>query len=160
MMKLFQETKLLIFSLFIFLFVINASAQSQDTWWKDKKSKNDYDKKKRELCKKTFKDIGSGFSYSSLGLINQYLGQDVYLDIIGTEKGYYNFSQAELIISEFMDYFKVVSVKYSRSYYKNSYAFVKGKYTYDIGSGRRDLKISISLKYRYDMWYIDQININ
>ncbi|MCI0473476.1 MAG: DUF4783 domain-containing protein, partial [Ignavibacteria bacterium] len=96
----------------------------------------------------------------SLRLINQYLGQDVYLDIIGTEKGYYNYSQAELIISEFMDYFKVVSVRYSRSYYKNSYAFVKGKYIYDIGAGRRDLKISISLKYRYDMWYIDQININ
>jgi len=159
-MKQFQVTKLLIFSLFVFLFVLAGNVQSQDSWWKDKKSKNDYDKKKQDLCKKTFKDIASGFSYSSLGLINQYLGQDVYLDFIGTEKGYYNFSQAELIISEFMDYFKVVSVRYSRSYYKNSYAFVKGKYTYDIGSGRRDLKISISLKYRYDMWYIDQININ
>jgi hypothetical protein len=159
-MKHFRVTKLLVFSVFVLLFVLTGNLQSQDNWWKDKKSKNDYDKNKQELCKKTFKDIAAGFSYSSPGLINQYLGQDAYLDIIGSEKGYYNSSQAELIISEFMDYFKVVSVRYSRSYYKNSYAFVKGKYTYDIGAGRRDLKISISLKYRYDMWYIDQININ
>ena len=159
-MKQFRATKLLIFSVFIFLFILNGNLHSQDTWWKDKKCKNEYEKKKHDLCKKTFKDISSGLSYSSVDLINQYLGQEVYLDLLGAEKGNYNYSQAKLIISEFMDYFYVVSVRYSLSYYKNSYAFVKGKYTYDIGSGKRDLKLSISLKYRYDMWYIDQINLN
>jgi hypothetical protein len=159
-MKQFRFDKLLIFSAFIFFFALYGNLHSQDNWWKDKKCKSEYEKNKQDLCKKTFKDIASGFSYSSLNMISKYLAQDVYLDLLGAEKGNYNYSQAELIISEFMDYFRVVSVRYSSSYYKNSYAFVKGKYTYDIGSGKRDLKVSISLKYRNDMWYIDQLNLN
>ncbi len=50
--------------------------------------------------------------------------------------------------------------KYTRSSRFNSYAFVNGVYTYMIGSGKRDLSVTISLKYRDDKWYVDQININ
>jgi hypothetical protein len=142
-----------------FIFSVN-SAFSQDDWWKDKKYKDDETKKKYDLCKKTFKEISNGFSASSISLINRYFGDEIFLDVLGTEKGYYSPGQAEYIITDFMDYFKVVSVKYLRSYHKNSYAFVMGKYFYNLGSGKRELKLSISLKFRNDIWYIDQINLN
>jgi hypothetical protein len=93
-------------------------------------------------------------------MISRYFGSEVFLDVLGTEKGYYSSSQAEYIVSDFMEYFKVTSVKYIRSYHKNSYAFVMGKYFYNLGSGKRELKLSISLKFRNDTWFIDQINLN
>jgi hypothetical protein len=154
-MRGFYLTTLLV----AFIFVSN-SAFSQEDWWKDKKYKNDETKRKYELCKKTFKEISNGFTYSSISTISGYFGPEVFLDVLGTEKGYYSSGQAEYIVSDFMDYFKVTSVKYVRSYHKNSYAFVMGKYFYNIGTGKRELKLSISLKFRDDRWYIDQINLN
>jgi hypothetical protein len=145
--------------LIVFIFTSNLSF-SQEDWWKDKKYKNDETKRKYELCKKTFKEISNGFSASSISTVSRYFGDEIFLDVLGTEKGYYSSGQAEYIVTDFMDYFKVTSVKYIRSYHKNSYAFVMGKYFYNLGSGKRELKLSISLKYRNDSWYIDQINLN
>lgn len=147
-------------TLLVMLFFVSNSAFSQDDWWKDKKYKNDETKKKYELCKKTFKEISYGFTYSGVNVISKYFGPEVFLDVLGTEKGYYSSGQAEYIINDFMDYYKVTNVKYLRSYHKNSYAFVMGKYFYNLGSGKKEMKLSISLKYRDDKWYIDQINLN
>ena len=144
----------------ILITVYTVSAYSQDDWWKNKKYKSEETRKKYELCKRTFKDIASGFSSASVSLISQHFGGEVFLDVLGNEKGNYNSNQAEFIISDFMDYFKLVSFKYTTSYHKNSYAFVLGKYYYNIGSGKRELKASISLKYRNESWYVDQINLN
>jgi len=144
----------------ILITVHTVSAYSQDDWWKNKKYKSEETRKKYELCKRTFKDIASGFSSASVSLISQHFGGEVFLDVLGNEKGNYNSNQAEFIISDFMDYFKVVSFKYTSSYHKNSYAFVLGKYYYNIGSGKRELKASISLKFRNESWYVDQINLN
>lgn len=153
-----RGNKLLIFIILFSAFAL--SAYGQEGWWKDKKYKSEEAKKKYELCKKTFKEIASGFTSSSVSLISKYFNGEVFLDVIGSEKGTYNSNQAEFIISDFMDYFKVVSFKYTNSYHKNSYAFVLGKYYYNIGSGKRELKASISLKYRNESWYVDQINLN
>ncbi len=147
-------------TLLVAFFFVSNSASSQEDWWKDKKYKSDEAKKKYELCKKTFKEISNGFTYSSINVINRYFGPEVFLDVIGTEKGYYSSGQAEYIISDFMEYYKVTNVKYIRSYHNNSYAFVMGKYFYNLGSGKKELKLSISLKYKEDIWYIDQINLN
>ncbi|MDD5360662.1 MAG: DUF4783 domain-containing protein [Ignavibacteria bacterium] len=146
--------------LIVVLFQFAGGTFAQEDWWKDKKYKSEETKKKYELCKRTFKDIASGFSSSSVSLISQYFNNEVFLDILGNEKGTYNPNQAEFMLSDFMDYFKVVSFKYLSSYHKNSYAFVLGKYYYNIGSGKRELKASISLKYRNEIWYVDQINLN
>ncbi len=149
--------------LFVFIFLFAAFAVNsygQEDWWKDKKYKSEDARIKYELCKKTFKEIAAGFTSSSVSLISKYFNGEVFLDVLGSEKGTYNSNQAEFIISDFMDYFKVVSFKYINSYHKNSYAFVLGKYYYNIGSGKRELKASISLKYRNESWYVDQINLN
>jgi len=158
-MKIYLRGFYLTTLLVAFIFMSN-SAFSQEDWWKDKKYKTEEAKKKYELCKKTFKEISVGFSASSINTISRYFGSEVFLDVLGTEKGYYTSGQAEYIVSDFMDYFKVISVKYIRSYHNNSYAFVMGKYFYNLGSGKREIKLSISLKFRDDNWYIDQINLN
>ena len=145
---------------FIILLTVSTEAFSQDGWWKEKKFKSETAKKKYELCKKTFKEIANGFSYASVSMISKYFDGEVFLDIMGNDKGYYSTGQAEYILSDFIDYFKVTNVKLINSYYKNSYAFVMGRYTYNIGSGKREVKLSVSLKYQYDSWYIDQINLN
>ncbi len=141
-------------------FIAYANAGAQDDWWKDKKYKNEKTKSKYSLCKRTFKDIATGFNSQNVSRISYYFGSEVYLNIISTDKGYYSPNQAELILSEFMDYFKVVSFKYKHSYLKNSFAFALGKYVYDRGSGKRELNASVSLKYKDDVWIIDQISLN
>ncbi len=148
--------------LFLLLFIVFFSKQTaaQENWWKPKKYKTESEKQKFELCYRTFKDISLGFSVSSAGIISKYITSDTYLDIIGNEKGLYNPAQAEYIIADFMDYFRVLSFKYVRSNHRNSYAFAMGKYTYNIGSGNRTLNLSISLKYRDNIWIVDQIVIN
>ena len=141
-------------------FIVNSNLNAQDDWWKDKKYKDDKTKSKYALCKRTFKDIATGFNTQNINRINSYFGSEVYLNIISNDKGYYSPNQAELILSDFMDYFKVVSFKYKHSYLKNSFAFALGKYIYDRGSGKRELNASVSLKYKDDVWIIDQISLN
>ena len=146
--------------IFVFCFFAGINVNAQDDWWKDKKFKDDGQKAKYSLCKKTFKNISNGFNYQNVNDINVYFGSEVYLNIISNERGYYSSNQAELILTDFMEYFKVVSFKYKHSYLKNSFAFAIGKYIYDRGSGKRELNASISLKYIDDVWIIDQISIN
>jgi len=141
-------------------FIAYSNLNAQDDWWKDKKYKDEQTKAKYALCKKTFKDIASGFNSQNINRINIYFGSEVYLNIISNEKGYYSPNQAELILSDFMDYFKVVSFKYKHSYFKSTFAFALGKYIYDRGSGKRELNASVSLKYKDDKWIIDQISLN
>ncbi|MDQ3193547.1 MAG: DUF4783 domain-containing protein, partial [Bacteroidota bacterium] len=74
--------------------------------------------------------------------------------------GYYSANQAELILLDFMDYFTVDNFRYLRSSRFNTYAFVNGVYTYMIGSGKKNLNVSVSLKYYNNKWYIEQIEIN
>jgi len=143
-----------------FSILISSNLYSQDNWWKEKKHKDVKSKIKYDDCKNTFKDIGAGFNYSNINSISRYFDEQVYLNIISFEIGYYSSNQAESIISNFMDYFKVISFKYSRSYCKNSFAFATGKYKYDIGGGVRELQVSVSLLYNEDRWLIDQIAIN
>jgi hypothetical protein len=148
------------FLIFFVLFIVYSNLSAQDDWWRDKKYKDDKTKAKYALCKRTFKDIASGFNIQSVSRISVYFGTEVYLNIITNDKGYYSPNQAELILSDFMDYFKVVSFKYKNSYSKNSFAFALGKYIYDRGSGKRELNGSVSLKYKDEKWIIDQISLN
>ncbi|MBL8006781.1 MAG: DUF4783 domain-containing protein [Ignavibacteria bacterium] len=141
-------------------FLFNINSYSQDKWWKDKKYKNDAARQKHELCKKTFKEIGSGFSNNNVNSIKLYFDSQVYLNIAGNEKGYYSSNQAELILNDFMDYFRNDSFRYIHSNKYNSYAFANGIYTYISGSRKLDLKVTVSLKYYASNWYIDQISIN
>ena len=115
---------------------------------------------KYDLCKRTFKDIGNGFAYRNINYINPYFDTQVYLNVTRNDRGYYSSSQAEQILLDFMDNFSVSNFKYIRSSRYTAYAFVNGVYSYMIGSGRRDLKAAISLKYHDNKWYIDQISIN
>lgn len=115
---------------------------------------------KHSLCKQTFKDIAKGLSNSNVSLITIYFDSEVYLNLIGTEKGYYSNSHAELILNEFMNYFKIYSFKYKRSHRSENYAYASGTYKYNKGSGTIELEVSISLKYNKNKWYINQININ
>jgi len=143
----------------IFTFISNISF-SQDDWWKDKKFKDIKTKIKYDDCKKSFKEIAAGLNYSNINSIKRYFADQIYLNIISTEKGYYSNSQAEIILDDFINYFKVISFKFKRSYYKNSFAFALGNYKYDIGGGTRELEVSVTLNYDNESWYIDQITVN
>ncbi len=151
---------LFILILIFFYFFLLESASAQDGWWKEKKYKDDFTRQKYALCKKTFKDIGSGFSYQQVSGISKYFDEQVYLNLISYEKGYYSSSQAELILSEFMDYFRVSSFTLIRSTRYNTYAFAMGKYKYNINGNKNELEVSVSLKFYNDAWFIDQIMIN
>lgn len=133
---------------------------SQDKWWKEQKYKSENIAEKFAQCKKTFTDVSIGLNRANINFINLYFDTEVYLNIITNEKGYYSSNQAELMLIDFMEYFRVISFNYTRSHRKNMYAFATGKYVYNRGSGSRFLDVTVSLKYRYDKWLIDQISIN
>ncbi len=151
---------LFIIILIFFSFFLSAGASAQDSWWKEKKYKDDFTRQKYALCKKTFKDIGSALSYQQVSGISRYFDDQVYLNLISYEKGYYSPAQAELILSDFMDYFRVVSFGLKRSTRYNTYAFAMGKYKYSINGNKNELEVSVSLKFYNDAWFIDQIMIN
>ncbi|MBS1492541.1 MAG: DUF4783 domain-containing protein [Bacteroidetes bacterium] len=155
-----SRNPLFVLILICFSFLLLNSASAQDSWWKEKKYKDDFTRQKYALCKKTFKDIGSGLSYQQVSGISRYFDEQVYLNIISNEKGYYSSSQAELILTDFMDYFRVTSFSFKRSTRYNTYAFAMGKYKYSINGNKNELEVSISLKFYRDEWFIDQIMIN
>ena len=154
-----RKSTYIFYFLMLFFFFYGANVFAQDDWWVDKNYKYEKTRIKYHLCKNAFKDIAYGFSNQNINYINLYFSTQVYLNIISDEKGYYSANQAELILVDFMDYFGVFSVKYLRSHHKNSYAFAIGKCYYNRGSGKRELSISVALKYRNKKWIIDQINI-
>jgi len=154
-----RKSLLLLLFTFIFSFLLINKSFSQDKWWKEKKYKNEEARIKHDLCKKTFKDIGNGFLYKNVNNINIYFDSQVYLNVTSNEKGYYSPNQAELILIDFMDYFRIENFKFLRSSKYNSYAFANGVYTYNINSRKQDLDITISLKYFKSKWFIDQITI-
>lgn len=149
--------------IFIFLFLLtaigNIQAQSDD-WWQDKKYRDEKVRIKYFLCKKAFEDIQKGFNNRNINFINLYFDSEVYLNIISKDRGYYSSDQAELIVLDFLDYFKPYAFNYSMSHRKTKYAFALGTCNYNVGMGKRKLKLSVSLKYRGKKWSIDQININ
>lgn len=157
---MYKRTALFLTLLFIISIVSVTDSFSQDKWWKEKKYKTDFMRTKYELCKKTFKDIGFGFTYRNVNYITPYFDSQVYLNMVNNDKGYYSSTQAEQILMNFMDYFTVSNFKYIRSSRFNTYAFVNGVYSYMVGSARRDLKVAISLRYYDYKWYVDQISIN
>lgn len=154
-----RKILLLLSSAFLFTMMTYNSSFSQDKWWKEKRYKNEAARQKHDLCKKTFKDIATGFAYNNVNMINPYFDSQIYLNVISNEKGYYSSSQAEYILSDFMDYFRIENFKYTRSNKFNSYAFVNGIYTYRIGQKKLDLAVTVSLKYYDNKWFIDQITI-
>ena len=137
----------------------NLQAQ-QDGWWQDKKYRDEKVRIKYFLCKKSFEDILKGFNNRNINFINLYFDSEVYLNIISKDRGYYSSDQAELILLDFLDYFKPYAFGYSTSHRKSKYAFALGSCNYNVGMGKRKLKLSVSLKYRGKKWLIDQININ
>lgn len=156
---MYKRTALFFSLVIIFGFISVKDSFSQDKWWKEKKYKSESMRIKYDLCKKTFKDISNGFAYKNVNNIVPYFDTQVYLNMYSSDKGYYSAAQAEQILLDFMDYFTVSNFKYIRSNRFNTYAFVNGIYTYNIGSGKRDLKVAISLKYHNYKWYVDQISV-
>jgi len=156
---MYTRTTLFLSLLILFGLFFGNNLLSQDKWWKEKKYKNEQMKVKYDLCKKTFKDIGNGFTYKNVNNIIPYFDSQVYLNILSNDKGYYSSVQAEQILLDFMDYFTISNFKYIRSSRYNTYAFVNGIYSYNIGSGKKNLKVAISLRYYNKNWYIDQISI-
>lgn len=156
MKKTLQST---IFLILFYFFFAPQEIYSQDSWWPDRKYRNEQTRIKYFLCKKAFEDIAKGFATSNINFVNLYFDSEVYLNLISVEKGYYSSNQAELIILEFMNYFPVNRVRYTRSHRNIRYSFAIGTYRYNRGSGNTELTFSISLKYKYDRWLIDQINI-
>lgn len=155
-----KKTTLLFPIVITLIFFFSNDSFSQDKWWKEKKYKSEASRNKYELCKKTFKDIGYGFMTNNMNFINLYFDSQVYLNIISNEKGYYSPNQAEIILLDFMEYFTIENIRFQRSNKFNTYAFVNGIYTYMKGSGKRELGVTISLKYNNNRWLIDQITIN
>ncbi len=159
--SLFVKFSILIaFILLSILFVDTGTVQSQDKWWKEKKFRSEAAKAKHDLCKKTFLDIANGFVYRNAGSIISSNSQLIYLDVFGNEKGFYSLSQAEIILSNFMDNFPLESFDYKSSSKYNNYASATGHYTYRKGSSRSKFTATISLKYSNKVWYVDQLIIN
>lgn len=156
-MKLSLQT-----TIFLILFYFLSAPQeiySQDSWWPDRKYRNEQTRIKYFLCKKAFEDIAKGFATSNINFVNLYFDSEVYVNLISVEKGYYSSNQAELILIEFMNYFPVNRVRYTRSHRNVKYAFAIGTYRYNRGGGNTELTFSISLKYKNNKWLVDQINI-
>ncbi len=142
------------------LLLLAGNAISQDKWWKDKKFKNEGQRAKYELCKKTFTDVSNGFNYGNEGSISQHVSSLIYLNIFGNEMGFYNISQAEAILTAFMDNFPIERFEYSSSTRYNNYASAIGTYEYRKGSIKSSFSATVSLKYKDREWYVDQIVIN
>ena len=143
-----------------FFFSDSKSANSQDKWWKEKRYRNEATRAKYEMCKRTFLDIASGFSSRNTGPITRSNSTLIYLDVFGNEKGFYSISQAEIILSNFMDNFPLESFAYKSSSRYNNYASATGHYTFRKGSSRSKFVTTISLKYIDKVWYVDQVLIN
>ncbi len=140
------------------LFFISFS-YSQPKWWVDKKYKNERQKVIYTDCKLTFESIADGFNRGDLSRITKNFDAQVYLDLLSVDKGYYSANQAEIILQDFMNYYTIDNFYYTGSHAKSDFAFAIGYYIYYKGSSRVKLNASVSLYYKDESWYIDQISL-
>lgn len=140
------------------LFFISFS-YSQPKWWVDKKYKNERQKVIYTDCKLTFESIADGFNRGDLSRITKNFDAQVYLDLLSVDKGYYSANQAEIILQDFLNYYTIDNFYYTGSHAKSDFAFAIGYYIYYKGSSRVKLNASVSLYYKEESWYIDQISL-
>jgi hypothetical protein len=145
--------------LFITLFC-SARVHAQDNWWKDKKYKSEEKQKKFNDCKLAFINIADGLMYSNVTYVSPYFQNEIYLNILNNEKGYYNREQSAYIIENFISSYPVSSFKWKNSSRSEKYAFAQGKYKYKKSGFINTFTISVSLKYVNDLWLIDQVIVN
>jgi hypothetical protein len=149
--------RILIITILSLIFAANSYAQTK--WWVDKKYKNDRQRVIYTDCKLTFESIAEGFNSGDLSSITKNFDAQVYLDILNIDKGYYSANQAELILKDFMNYYTTDNFYYTGSHAKSDFAFAIGYYIYYKGSSRVKLNASVSLYYKDESWYIDQISL-
>lgn len=133
---------------------------AQDSWWKNKKFKNQEKQKKYENCKLAYINISDGLMYSNVNYIIPFFQNEVYLSINDTEKGYYNREQTAFIVESFLNSNPVSSFKWKNSSVAENYAFAIGKYKYKKSGFINTYTISVSLKYINELWLIDQVIVN
>lgn len=148
-----------IFCIVILSIFFVSISYSQPKWWVEKKYKNEKQKVIFTDCKLTFESIAEGFNRDNLQRITNYFDAQVYLDLLSIDKGYYSANQAEMILQDFMSYYTVDNFYYTGSHAKSDFAFAIGYYIYYKGSSRVKLNASVSLYYKDESWYIDQISL-
>lgn len=143
----------------IFLIILSLALNvfGQEKWWNEKKYPNTI---KYKECKYTFENIASGFKNSNADKITRYFNSELYLDILGFDAGFYSANQAEQILIDFLDYFSIVNFYYIKSFVNVNSAFAIGYCIYSRNSTTVKINASITLKYKEQSWYIEQIILN
>ncbi len=160
MSKKFSIGAVFLTLLIFFQMTLSGKALAQDSWWKNKKYNSEAKRQKYAECKKVFLDIADGINYTNVYLITPYFGTEVYLNFVENDRGYYSPDQAQFIVDSFLNSYPVYSFKWKVSNRSENYAFALGKHKYKKNGYPSKFDVSVSLKYQYNKWLIDQIIVN
>lgn len=149
----------LLFTIFLFIHT-TSTVYAQDNWWKDKKYKNEAQKQKYLNCKRTFIALSEAINYSNANIIQGYCQEEIYLNLLEADKGYYKVDQIKYILEGFFSNYPVNSFKWTSSTKSDKLAFALGKYKYSSNGFVNTYNLSISLKYFNNLWLIEQIIVN
>jgi hypothetical protein len=151
------------YRIFIFLvltFLLCDSLFSQDGWWKDKKYKSEAQKQKYLNCKRTFIALSEAINYSNANIIQGYSQEEIYINLLDVDRGYYKYDQIKYILESFFNTYPVNNFKWISSTKSEKQAFALGKYKYSSFGFVNTYNFSVSLKYTNNLWLIEQIIVN
>jgi len=127
----------------------------------DLQSSSDQAKTKQasEVPTTIFADIENGIKAGDVKVVSKYIGTKVYLNLRGTESGYYSGNHAAYLIQNFFGTRRTLTFKLSTIRDTEATPYATGSGTFTTRGSREKLQVYIALGAKDNQWVITQFSV-
>lgn len=109
--------------------------------------------------KEHFLELEKGIATGSLSSLLGMVGQQVYIDIAGGERGYVSSNQAASLLQSFFAQRKPIAFTFSTVNQRAPSPYATGRYTFLHRGTRESVQIYVALTRQDSRWVISHVNI-
>ncbi len=107
-----------------------------------------------------FKNIERAIVQGDISQLTSYFNSRTYLNLANGVSGYYSNNQVYYVLKKYFKKHKVKAFKFNKIFTDANTPYAVGSYDYNTGSGRKSLRVYVSLKKVKNEWKILQITLN
>lgn len=106
-----------------------------------------------------FLELEKGIATGSVSILLSMIGQQVYIDIAGAERGYFSSNQAASLLQSFFAQRRSITFTFSNVNQRAPSPYATGRYTFLYRGTRESVQIYVALARQDSRWVISQFNI-
>jgi hypothetical protein len=109
--------------------------------------------------KELFRTIQNGVASGEVESLSRHFGSNIYLNIRGTESGYFSANQAYYVLQNFFNQNKPVAFSFTSYGESGESPYATGRGSINVKGNREFIQVYVSLVKFKDRWVIEQFNI-